>query len=204
MLSTSVWSVVSPARRLRLLTGAEFPGTGPRVRCRDLLRRKLLHVRRQRRLRKGAPPLPVRLIAQLADVGDEIPDHGIRENGPPSRHSVRASLIDREVDVFRLGAIEKDVVAERRPHAATAVVGVASIAVEVDEILHAAVGRLRIALSWVLDGRAARRCAGCEVADRHLHEHAGLYIAHGLAQIGTDGDAGLLGLLRLGQALLAW
>src|SRR5437868_5653457 len=59
----------------RLLAETEGLGGGPGIGRRDLLGRDLLDLGRQRVCREGAAPLPARLVADLADIGDEIPDH---------------------------------------------------------------------------------------------------------------------------------
>src|SRR4051812_3441061 len=104
--------VETPVLRLLFLPEPELSGARPWIRRRDLLRWKLLDVRRQRVLGECASPLAVRLIAELADIGDKVPDDGIRKNGPPSRHSIRPPLVNREIDIFRRGAVYVEVVAE--------------------------------------------------------------------------------------------
>src|SRR5689334_16993767 len=130
------------AERLRML-----PGSGGL----QLLRRHLLDVGRLRVAGDRLAEMMVGILADALDVADQFPDHVGRQGRAPGRHAVGAALVDREVDVGGLVTVDPFVVAERRPHATGPVGGVTADAIEVHEMLHAALYGARIAFERILD-----------------------------------------------------
>src|SRR3954453_5935667 len=90
------FTIAAPLGRSGLLAEIEGLGGRPGIGRRNLLARDLLDLGRRQIRRKGAAPLVARFVTDLADIGDEVPDHAVGQHAAPGRHSVWPPLVDRE------------------------------------------------------------------------------------------------------------
>ena len=112
-------------------------------------------------------------LADALHIGDEVPNNFVGQHGAPGRHAVGPAMIDAEIDVHRLAAVDEETVAQCGSHSAAAVRRVTADAIESVEIGHAALQGLRVPFDGIDDRGRRRRIAGQE----RRHRRAQIFLA---------------------------